>query len=233
MGVTEPWMVTTEGQKNWTAACEREIEARFNWNDKWGWMPVVMAETIDKLKTLKEKQIGRILEKEASSKKELAKNPRPLPNSVNHEYGWLVSRPDYQIERFGPFPLTMKVRVEPTLDEIDEEVEAQDLLRARRALEKKKLATLERKMAEEAAQDRKRTEGNGPSLMSMMGSQPQASELKSKADHEKAEAAEATDVPKEIIDPGHIKSEGRKKRYCCCTANCHCKTMKPIFQRKL
>ncbi|KAF6206257.1 hypothetical protein GE061_017486 [Apolygus lucorum] len=252
MGVTEPWMVTTEGQKNWTAACEREIEARFNWNDKWGWMSGVMAETIDKLKELREKQIARIQERETSSKKALVKNPRPLPNSVNHEYGWLASRKEYQIERFGPFPLTMKVRVEPTFKEIDEEIEAQDLLRTRRAMEKKKLAKMERKMAEQAALDRKGTEEDDPSLMSMKGSrfaigvepqgpkaqgangiQAEAEPIKAETGEDEAAKAKGAKLSDEVIDPGHIKSEGRKKRYCCCTAKCHCKMTKPVSQRKL
>ncbi|GJQ84902.1 hypothetical protein Trydic_g515 [Trypoxylus dichotomus] len=82
---------------------KEDINVR-EWPQKWGCI-------LDEYKELYEK-LGKITEKSFFISRKTPRDPRsaaPLPNSVNHEYGWLASKPEFKLEIYGPDVVKFKI----------------------------------------------------------------------------------------------------------------------------
>ncbi|KAH0999429.1 uncharacterized protein LOC109535300 [Dendroctonus ponderosae] len=98
----------------WKTSIRSEDASAKNWQTNWGWI-------LDEYRCLEQK----LKEKSAESKflthimEEKRQDPQKLvnfPDTTNHEYGWIASQPNFQLERFGadlfePQPLPDVYRV--------------------------------------------------------------------------------------------------------------------------
>ncbi|KAK9731866.1 Normal lung function maintenance, Low in Lung Cancer 1 protein [Popillia japonica] len=68
-----------------------------NWKSKWGW---ILGEYKDLKNRLKQRtDVSEVMEKAPIT------DPRkilPVPKSVNHEYGWVCSKPEFCLQIYGP-----------------------------------------------------------------------------------------------------------------------------------
>ena len=73
----------------------REETCARTWTHKWGWY-------LNEHKILKKKllELGdpNVVENKTGTD---TRTILPIPNSVNHEYGWISSRPEFNLQLFG------------------------------------------------------------------------------------------------------------------------------------
>lgn len=68
-----------------------------SWPAEWSWI-------LEEYEILREK-LKQITEKSVMVHDESVPDPRtvsPLPNSTNHTYGWICSKPEFRLEIYGP-----------------------------------------------------------------------------------------------------------------------------------
>ncbi|XP_014240114.1 uncharacterized protein LOC106661328 [Cimex lectularius] len=131
MGVTDWKLMTFAGNENFRKACEKEADSRYYWVEKWGWITKEIIDVNTKMLELKAERANRReslelkRENEESSEEIIVlQDPCPFPDTTNHEYGWLHQYKDWNLEKFGPFPLMpLKARTSFTKEEIDDMIE--------------------------------------------------------------------------------------------------------------
>ncbi|GJQ84901.1 hypothetical protein Trydic_g514 [Trypoxylus dichotomus] len=67
------------------------------WPQRWGWI-------LDVYKKMQE-DLGKSTEKSIMLEKPAVEDTRkvaPLPNTSNHEYGWIAAKPEFRLEIYGP-----------------------------------------------------------------------------------------------------------------------------------
>ncbi|KAK9708633.1 hypothetical protein QE152_g27089 [Popillia japonica] len=67
-----------------------------NWPQKWDWLLKEYAGLRDKTRKITERSI-LIPQKSATDPRRIA-----IPSSTNGYYGWLCTRPEFQLEKYGP-----------------------------------------------------------------------------------------------------------------------------------
>ncbi|XP_073983073.1 uncharacterized protein [Rhodnius prolixus] len=101
MGISTINEVTVNALKNWADAIERERKGAILWNEKWGWIVDEYRSSVDELIDLRSKREYVEPKKHVDERTVL-----PFPVTTASEVGWLSSRPEFQLEKFGPYPYT-------------------------------------------------------------------------------------------------------------------------------
>ncbi|KAJ8942369.1 hypothetical protein NQ318_000349 [Aromia moschata] len=88
-----------EDAENWKAYIRSEDDSGRIWQHMWGWI-------MDEYRELKKKLDQKTKESVFLSgvMEEVKEDPRKLikvPESVNHEYGWVAVKPEFQLQIYG------------------------------------------------------------------------------------------------------------------------------------
>lgn len=70
------------------------------WNKEWEWLVEEYKKLQDEMATITNK-----LDKDDPNFKKSTRDNRtikPIPNSVNHEYGWLADKEEFRLQKYGP-----------------------------------------------------------------------------------------------------------------------------------
>lgn len=88
----------------WKAYVHLEDLNAKNWPDKWGWILTEYEELGKKLSAITETSLV-LHKKEITDRRKIL----PMPNSTNHEYGWICSKPEFRLEMFGTDVVNKKI----------------------------------------------------------------------------------------------------------------------------
>ncbi|KAK9512254.1 hypothetical protein O3M35_000722 [Rhynocoris fuscipes] len=110
MGITTIDEILVSSVKNWRAAVDGERKASLLWNEKWGWIVDEYRLTSEDLVNLRSKR-----DYEATKKIVDSRTTFPFPVTTSQDYGWLSTKPEFKLDKFGPYPrcICWNLPVEP------------------------------------------------------------------------------------------------------------------------
>ncbi|XP_044264888.1 uncharacterized protein LOC123011501 [Tribolium madens] len=87
--------------KLWKTYIDSEEKTNQNWNNRWKWILEEYDNLHQKLDEIsKDSAFLSGVNKNLREKDQ--RTIRPIPETTNHEYGWLPNKSEFQLEKYGP-----------------------------------------------------------------------------------------------------------------------------------
>ncbi|KAK9877537.1 hypothetical protein WA026_018645 [Henosepilachna vigintioctopunctata] len=79
---------------NWRQRIEKENRSSKDFDQQWGWLQKNIRDMQKKLSEMSKE--SEFLKQVFTDKEDDNRSIKPIPESVNHEYGWLASKKEFQ-----------------------------------------------------------------------------------------------------------------------------------------